>query len=83
MCGRSPIVQKIDDAAARSITTHDVLGQMELWVRGQLRRGNITQREADSVLEDIDLVRAQVAAHRGELSTLRTEGAALLAELAR
>ena len=71
MCGRSPIVQKIDDAAARSITTHDVLGQMELWVRGQLRRGYVDADTAAQLIADIQAVRAQVAAHRAELAALR------------
>lgn len=71
MPGRSPTTQRIDDATARAITNAQVLAEMELWVRGQLRRGYMNADEYTRVLDDIQAVRAQVASHRAELAELR------------
>ena len=71
MCGRSPLTQRLDDAAARAITVAERIAHIQLWVRGQERRGYAPPDTAALIQSDLDEIAAEIAALRAELAALR------------
>ena len=73
--GRAKLhIEQVYDAQARAITVAERIRLIQVWVRGQERRGYADSHTAALIVADLDDIAAQVAAHRAELAALRNGG---------